>query len=56
MSSDTQSVTLSIAKVTVADDKANGDFSCEVLTASSLTWRHNIQVQVLGKLSGVANF
>lgn len=49
VSSDTRSVTLSITKVTVTDDGANGNFSCDVLTDAE-TWRRNIQVQVLGKL------
>lgn len=44
-------VSLFIAKVTAADDKASGEFSCELIDTSAKTWKRAIQVQILkGKL------
>ena len=45
-----QSVSLLISKVTTADDKSNGEFSCELNDLADATWRRAIQVQVVGKL------
>ena len=40
---------LVISPVTVADDKANGEFRCELLDSTATTWKRAIQVQVIGK-------
>ena len=47
---------LSIFPVTVADDRANGEFSCELIDSHSNIWKRAIQVQVIGKLESVADF
>ena len=47
---------LSISPVTVADDKANGEFRCELFDTKSNNWKRAIQVQVLGKLESVADY
>ena len=47
---------LSISPVTVADDKANGEFSCELIDSYSNIWKRAIQVQVIGKLESVADY
>ena len=39
-----------ISPVTVADDKANGEFECELIDFNIDTWKRAIQVQVIGKL------
>ena len=44
---------LSISPVTVADDKANGEFSFELIDTNADTWKRAIQVQVVGKLDSV---
>ena len=51
-----QSASLSISPVTIADDKSNGEFSCELNDANSDAWKRAIQVQVIGKLESVADF
>ena len=51
-----QSASLSISPVTLADDKSNGEFSCELTDAKSITWKRAIQVQFIGKLESVADF
>ncbi|XP_066024991.1 uncharacterized protein [Pocillopora verrucosa] len=38
---------LSIFPVTVADDRANGEFSCELIDSHSNIWKRAIQVQVI---------
>ena len=45
-----QTASLSISPVTIADDKSNGEFSCELNDANSDTWKRAIQVHVIGKL------
>ena len=50
-----QSASLSISPVTIADDKSNGEFSCELNDANSDTWKRAILVQVIGKLESVAD-
>ena len=47
---------LSISPVTVADDKANGKFRCELIDLGTDTWKRAIQVQVIGKLESVADY
>ena len=47
---------LFISTVTVADDKANGEFRCELVDRTAITWKRAIQVQVIGKLESVADF
>ena len=42
--------------MTVAYDKANGEFSCELVDFIAKTWIRAIQVQVIGKLESVAHF
>ena len=51
-----QSASLSISPITIADDKSNGEFSCELNDAKSGTWKRAIQVQVIGKLESVVDF
>ena len=51
-----QSASLSICPVTLADDKSNGKFSCELNDANADTWKRAIQVQVIGKLENVADY
>ena len=51
-----QSASLSISPVTIADDKSNGEFSCELNDANADTWKRTIQVQVIGKLESVSDF
>ena len=41
---------LFISPVTVADDKAHGELSCELIDSTAITWKRAIQVQVIGKL------
>ena len=42
--------------MTVADDKAYGEFSCELIDSIADYWMRAIQVQVIGKLESVAHF
>ena len=51
-----QSASLSISPVTIADDKSNGEFSCELGDANGNTWKRAIQVHVVGKLDSVAGY
>ena len=51
-----QSASLSISPVTIADDKSNGEFSCELSDANGNTWKRAIQVHVVGKLDSVAGY
>ena len=46
---------LFISPVTVTDDKANGEFRCEIADLNLVTWKRAIQVQVIGKLESVAD-
>ena len=46
---------LFIFNVTVADDKVNGEFRCELVDSNAETWIRVIQVQVTGKLESVAD-
>ena len=51
-----QSVSLLISRVTTADDRSNGVFSCELSDVSGAKWRRAIQVQVVGELKSFADF
>ena len=51
-----QSASLSISPVTLADDKSNGEFICELPDAKSVTWKRAIHVQVIGKIESVVDF
>ena len=51
-----QSASLSISSVTIADDKSNGEFSCELGDANGDTWKRAIQVHVIGKHESVADY
>ena len=42
--------------MTTADDKSNGEFSCELNDLAAASWRRAIQVQVVGKLKSFADF
>ncbi|CAH3158962.1 unnamed protein product, partial [Pocillopora meandrina] len=42
-----QTASLSISPVTIADDKSNGEFSCELNDANGDTWKRAIQVHVI---------
>ena len=46
---------LFIYNVTVTDDKANGEFRCELVDSNAENWIRAIQVQVIGKLESVAD-
>ena len=56
LSSTPQSVSLLISKVTTADDKSIGEFSCELTDLDADKWRRAIQVQVTGKLKRFTDF
>ena len=56
VSSTPQSVSLLISKVTTADDKSIGEFSCELTDLGAHKWRRAIQVQVTGKLKSFTDF
>ena len=47
---------LFISSVTVDNDKANGEFRCELIDSTPDTWKRAIQVQVIGKLESVADY
>lgn len=55
VSSTFRKASLFIYNVTVADDKANGEFSCELIDSTATTWKRTIQVEVIGKLEGATN-
>ena len=38
------------------DDKANGEFSCELLDSTATIWKRDIQVQVIGKFKTAADY
>ena len=44
---------LFISSVTVTDDRSHGQFSCELVDFTAITWKRAIQVQVVGKLESV---
>ncbi|CAH3158947.1 unnamed protein product, partial [Pocillopora meandrina] len=46
-----QNISLSISKVTTADDESNGEFTCELNDLNAAKWRRAIQVQVVVPLS-----
>ena len=46
---------LSIFPVTVADDKADVEFRCELIDSSNNNWKRAIKVQVIGKLESVVD-
>ena len=48
-------VSLFISPVSVTDDKANGEFSCELIDSKANTWKRAIQLQVIGKFKSVAD-
>ena len=56
VSSTPQSVSLLISKVTTADDKSIGEFTCELTDIADTEWRRAIQVQVVGKLKSFTDF
>ena len=56
VSATSQNASLSISPVTIADDKSNGTFSCELNDANADTWKRAIEVHVIGKLESVADF
>ena len=56
VSSTPQSVSLLISEVTTADDRSNGEFSCELSDLNAAKWRRAIQVEVKGKLKSFADF
>ena len=47
---------LFISTVTVADDKAYGEFRCELVDRDLDNWKRAVQVQVIGKLESVADY
>lgn len=46
---------LFINNVTVADDKTNGEFSCELLDSNADIWKRAIQVEVIGELESASD-
>ena len=46
---------LFITPVSIADDKANGKFRCELIDTNIDTWKRAIKLQVIGKLESVAD-
>ena len=42
--------------MSAADDKAKGEFTCELIDSNAETWRRATQVQVLGKIKNVSDF
>ena len=46
---------LFISTVTVADDKAYGEFRCELVDRDLDNWKRAIQLQVIGELESVAD-
>ena len=55
-SSTLQRVSLLISKVNTADNKSNGELSCELSDLNGYKWRRVIRVQVIGKLKIFADF
>ena len=47
---------LFISPVTVDDDKANGEFRCELIDSTPVNWKRAIQEQVIGKFESVADY
>ena len=45
-----------VSPVTVAEDKAHGEFRCELIDSKTVTWKRAILVQVIGKLESVADY
>ena len=41
--------------MTVAEDKANGEFRCELFDSNFDLWKRAIEVQVIGKLESATN-
>ena len=54
VSSTTGKVSLFISPVTVGDDKAYGEFRCELIDSLSKTWKRAILLEVIGKFKSVA--
>ena len=42
--------------MTVADDKAYGEFSCELIDSNPDNWKRAIQVRVIDKHESVADY
>ena len=49
VSSTTGKVSLFISPVTVGDDRANGEFRCELIDSIPKTWKRAILLEVIGK-------
>ena len=47
---------LFITPVSIADDKANGEFRCELIDSKVDTWKRAIKLQVIGKLESFAGY
>ena len=56
VSSTTGKASLFISPVTVADDKAYGEFRCELIDSIPNTWKRAIQLEVIGKFKSVADY
>ena len=56
VSSNTGKASLFISPVTVADDKAYGEFRCELIDSIPNTWKRAIQLEVIGKFKSVADY
>ena len=42
--------------MSIADDKANGEFRCELIDSKVDTWKRAIKLQVIGKLESFAGY
>ena len=56
VSSTTGKASLFISPVTVGDDKAYGEFRCELIDSLPKTWKRAILLEVIGKFKSVADY
>ena len=56
VSSTTGKFSLFISPVTVGDDKAYGEFRCELIDSLSKTWKRAILLEVIGKFKSVPDY
>ena len=56
VSSTTGKTSLFISPVTVGDDKAYGEFRCELIDSIPKTWKRAILLEVIGKFKSVADY
>ena len=56
VSSTTGKASLFISSVTVGDDRAYGEFRCELIDSIPKTWKRAILLEVIGKFKSVADY